>query len=1133
MQAFRGFMIKPFYISLCLLALVASIDIISYQNSPIQLSIDKLEKYIDLRIDDVYTEVKSKLKKDLFKSQQLDIDQLNEIKQLESQFKKEHISVQIRESSSLIAWLNNTDHNTICKSYRFDQYNIEVCLNPFDKNLKVFNTINHNADLAHQFVLDNPGKESFAFFDKHISSTKQYRSKNLSNLLLAFYFCIFLYFSFSLITSNLFIGFIVISISRLLLLFNPQWHQRYDNSIFLEQLLDWQQYCTVDLLFDSIIIFLLLSASSAISIKKTTAVPNHVFNILHAILISLLIVSHIRLIQILSFSDRVNLSINDLSKIQLSGIVVFLSILIIQAGIFIYAVNFIKTLKSNNNKKALYYCLALCTTATSIMIYAFQMELNVFFTFLFFMSFFLLLDLFLDVKSKSITWIIWWGIFFGVYLSSLFFNYDIKKEITERSQLLKQSFIDVPKTQIDSLVVSGNLAEIGQSLSELLILPDEANYDKLDIISYLKKKHGEQNIRIDILHKTGKNYFNELGDISLFDKQNDNYLFDNIENILWHVHQHQDSLTLYTGVVLTPSQLNSIPYLYIKGNKSQNQNLLISKSELDHLLKIEESHYFSNSNAYIKYKISEDSYIISKKSFKSIVKPVALFSFLFSVIIILVIIIGFIGHWISFISNTWPYTFKGAESLNSKIQIALILVILLSFILIAFITSSFLKSFIDNKNESYLTEQLETLSRDINSRVGLANSAEEAYAIGTNYKSYIENIHNVNLSFNALSAIEFQQEYFPYAYFSKYNKVAAFSSKDSDGNLLSYIPFKFNNELVGFIKVSNRSKSYQELNVFDFLGSIFNVYVFLFLIASVLAVLIARSITKPLSILNQKLSQLKFGKRNELITWEAEDEIGTLINNYNTMVNQLEDSAQLLAKTERDSAWREMAKQVAHEIKNPLTPMKMYIQHLEKAIKQRPEDASDIAKRISKTLLEQVDNLTQIANSFGNFAELPQSSNEKIELNTVVEVVHNLFRKRDDMDIKLSEPIDTIFVYADKNQLIRILNNLVKNATEAIPKDRVGRIHLHLYKEENVAFIKVTDNGMGIPENMRDKVFQPKFTTKDSGSGLGLAIALNMIESMNGRLYFESEENVGTSFIIELDIIRENINDNKERIILE
>ena len=282
------------------------------------------------------------------------------------------------------------------------------------------------------------------------------------------------------------------------------------------------------------------------------------------------------------------------------------------------------------------------------------------------------------------------------------------------------------------------------------------------------------------------------------------------------------------------------------------------------------------------------------------------------------------------------------------------------------------------------------------------------------------------------------------------------------------------------------------------------------------------------------MSKVGLGKRNDKINWKGDDEIGSLISNYNTMVSKLEESAEMLAKKERDSAWREMAKQVAHEIKNPLTPMKLSIQYLEKAIKRNPAEAEFITKKMSATMLEQIENLTGIADAFGNFAKMPQTSNGKVELNMVVEAVHNLFRKREDMDINLAVPIDTVYVFADKNQLIRILNNLVKNATESIPDSRKGEIFVTLITKSNKAIIEVKDNGIGITEEQQKKIFQPKFTTKDSGSGLGLAIAANMMDSMNGRIYFESTPDVSTSFFMELDLIRTTkFNDSKERITLD
>ena len=219
-------------------------------------------------------------------------------------------------------------------------------------------------------------------------------------------------------------------------------------------------------------------------------------------------------------------------------------------------------------------------------------------------------------------------------------------------------------------------------------------------------------------------------------------------------------------------------------------------------------------------------------------------------------------------------------------------------------------------------------------------------------------------------------------------------------------------------------------------------------------------------------------------------------------------------------AWREMAKQVAHEIKNPLTPMKLSIQYLDKMVKTNPDRAKDLTEKVASTLVTQIDALTNIANEFSNYATMPKANNEKIILNEIVEAVHDLFRKRDDMDITMSEPIADLLVFVDRNQLIRILNNLVKNAIQAIPDDRRGKIDIALNKKNHSAIITVKDNGTGIPEYMKQKVFTPNFTTKNSGTGLGLAISANMIDSMNGRIYFDTRIYEGTTFFVEIPLMR-------------
>ena len=285
--------------------------------------------------------------------------------------------------------------------------------------------------------------------------------------------------------------------------------------------------------------------------------------------------------------------------------------------------------------------------------------------------------------------------------------------------------------------------------------------------------------------------------------------------------------------------------------------------------------------------------------------------------------------------------------------------------------------------------------------------------------------------------------------------------------------------------------------------------------------------------MGKTLKDVKLNKENKKIEWKGKDEIGMLINEYNKMIEALEDNASMLAKVERDNAWREMAKQVAHEIKNPLTPMKLSLQHLQRSIHHKRGNTEELSLRMCDTLMNQVDNLQQIADEFSNFGSLPQSDNQRILLNDVVERIHDLFRNRQDMDIHLIEPIDDIGVYADKNQLIRVLNNIVKNSIQAIPEDKKGYIELRLWKESNKAIITVKDNGVGISEDQREMIFKPRFTTKSSGSGLGLAIAANMIDSMGGTIRFESEQNLGTTFFIELPLIRTSFSKKDNRVFID
>jgi nitrogen fixation/metabolism regulation signal transduction histidine kinase len=298
------------------------------------------------------------------------------------------------------------------------------------------------------------------------------------------------------------------------------------------------------------------------------------------------------------------------------------------------------------------------------------------------------------------------------------------------------------------------------------------------------------------------------------------------------------------------------------------------------------------------------------------------------------------------------------------------------------------------------------------------------------------------------------------------------------------------------------------------MSTLLNVYVFLLLIASGFVIFVANSITNPIAILGEKLKQFKLGGGNQTLDWKNQDELGALIYEYNLMVKKLE-----LAQSEREGAWREMAKQVAHEIKNPLTPMKLSIQYLLHAYHSNPDNVEPLLKRVTSTLIEQIDNLSQISSEFSNFAKMPRAENQKFSINSLVASVYDLFSKELNMDNSIHLPQEEFFVYADKNQLMRVLNNLMKNAQQSIPEGRRGRIDIRLYKNDKHAVIKVSDNGCGISDDKKDKVFVPNFTTKSSGTGLGLAISKNIIESVNGEIYFETRLGEGSDFFIELPIV--------------
>lgn len=305
--------------------------------------------------------------------------------------------------------------------------------------------------------------------------------------------------------------------------------------------------------------------------------------------------------------------------------------------------------------------------------------------------------------------------------------------------------------------------------------------------------------------------------------------------------------------------------------------------------------------------------------------------------------------------------------------------------------------------------------------------------------------------------------------------------------------------------------------VSNFLLRFSQVYAFMLLISVILSYFLSSYITKSLKIISDKIEETQLNQRNEKIVIEdGSKEINLLINSYNKMVDKLEESATILAQSEREQAWREMAKQVAHEIKNPLTPMRLTVQSFQRKFDVNDPNITQKLDDYTKTILQQIDTMTAVAGAFSNFATMPAQQNETLNVVRIVKMALEIFNED---YIQFSALEDEIIAKLDRTQLIRVITNLVKNAIQAIPEEQENKqVFVTVFRQGNEVKIAVKDNGKGISTENQKRVFEPKFTTKSSGMGLGLAIIKNIIENYNGTITFETEPNVGTEFLVSFPI---------------
>lgn len=472
-------------------------------------------------------------------------------------------------------------------------------------------------------------------------------------------------------------------------------------------------------------------------------------------------------------------------------------------------------------------------------------------------------------------------------------------------------------------------------------------------------------------------------------------------------------------------------------------------------------------------------------------------------------------------------------NLNRKIQALLIILTATTMVLFSFATKYYIEQKYSEKNQRLISEKMHSILLELENKL-----AEEE---GLNYDMsdylnrilsqfsviFFTDINLFNPDGNLIASSQMRmfneglisRKIDPTAYaFLHYLDHIEYIQEEAVGELSylsAYSPLlNKRGEVIGYANLPYFARQMELTNeISSFLVSVINLFVLVFVLSLIIALFISQWITMPLRSIRESLSAIELGKSNRLVGYEGQDEIGLLVDEYNAKVSELEMNAAKLSQSERESAWREMAKQVAHEIKNPLTPMKLSVQHLERTLLDGSSVDREKVSRVMKNLVEQIDTLTSIANAFSGFAKMPKAKVEKIPLKETVESAVELFSGFDRIEFETTfPPHDSCEVKADKDQLIRVFNNLLKNAVQSMVEERKGLIQLEILVENGGYSILITDNGTGIEEDQMTKIFVPNFTTKTRGMGLGLAMSRNIVENFGGKISFTSELGSGSQF---------------------
>ena len=546
------------------------------------------------------------------------------------------------------------------------------------------------------------------------------------------------------------------------------------------------------------------------------------------------------------------------------------------------------------------------------------------------------------------------------------------------------------------------------------------------------------------------------------------------------------------------------------------------------------------------YRAGNDKVVVIARKKQTTIETITLFSYIFCSFLFLVAFVQFISLILRTGYNWTSFRRMFQLNIRSQVHSTIIFISIFSFLVIGAATISFFISRNKQSNSEKLSRTMKIMVNEMKKKISDHNTFDDVVKIYDSVSNTglqklvheVSDIHGVDVNvydlkgdlqvsseanvyrkgvlstkidptafyhLDRMRQVQHAQEekIGNFSYLSIYSPV-----RDDEGKVYAYINIPY---------FTSKPELRQEIS--NFLVTIINLNAFIFLIAGLIALFITNRITNSFSIISDKMREVNLGKMNEQIVWNRNDEIGELVQEYNKMVDKLGESATSLAKNEREGAWREMARQVAHEIKNPLTPMKLSIQYLQKAINNNQPNVKELSSTVANTLVEQIDHLSKIAADFSQFANIGNTNVTTFDLHDVLGSLKQLYTSDENVQFDWRPVNDQVMVNADKTQMNRLFTNLIANAIEACHDKGICKIEVNELRNEDILRISIKDNGEGIAPEMQERIFIPNFTTKSSGTGLGLAMCKGIVEQAKGKIWFETEQGRGTTFHVELPVI--------------